>query len=98
MRVLSAMTLPPLRALLGSTASTATRCPLPTSITPKLSMKALLPTPGTPVMPSRTALPVFGRSRPKIWRATAWWAGSALSISVMVLESMRRSPARTPAT
>ena len=65
---------------------------------PKLSMKVLLPTPGTPVMPRRTALPVFGSSGPRIARAAAWWAGSALSISVMVLESIRRSPASTPAT
>ena len=63
MRVLSAMMLPPLRVLLGSTASTATWSPFSTSIMPKLSIKVLLPTPGTPVMPRRIAFPVWGSSR-----------------------------------
>ena len=44
----------------GSIASTATRCPCPIKNKPRASMKVLLPTPGTPLKPSRKALPVWG--------------------------------------
>jgi|GEM_PF-7036826 len=50
--------LPPLRLLLGSMASTATRWPRSVNMVPKPSMKVLLPAPGTPVMPIRLDLPV----------------------------------------
>jgi hypothetical protein len=45
----------------GSTASTATRWPPFTNRRPKVSMKVLLPTPGTPEIPMRRAPPVSGR-------------------------------------
>ena len=62
MRVLSPRIEPPVRAELGSTASTATRCPRSVSQVPSASMVVDLPTPGAPVMPTRTALPVSGSS------------------------------------
>ena len=63
MRVLSPMMLPPDSWLLGSIASTAMRWPAAVSSEPSASMKVLFHTPGTPVMPIRTALPVWGRRR-----------------------------------
>jgi hypothetical protein len=54
--------LPPVRLDNGSTASTATRQPSPVSIVPKASMNVDLPTPGTPVMPTRMACPAWGSS------------------------------------
>ena len=62
MRVLSPRIEPPVRPLDGSTASTATRWPAAVSMVPKASMKVLLPTPGTPVMPTRCAPPACGSS------------------------------------
>src|SRR5690554_2056830 len=53
MRVLSPRILPFVIELLGSTASTATLYPLEVKRVPKLSIKVLLPTPGTPVIPIR---------------------------------------------
>ena len=54
MRVLSPRMLPPPRWLLGSTASTASFSPFAsTKWRPRASMNVLLPTPGTPVMPTR---------------------------------------------
>jgi hypothetical protein len=58
MRVLSPRMLPPVTGLDGSTASTATREPCSIRCRPRLSMKVLLPTPGGPVMPTRTPAPV----------------------------------------
>ena len=58
MRVLSPRIEPPVRVDDGSTASTATLWPLPVSMLPSASMVVDLPTPGAPVMPTRTALPV----------------------------------------
>jgi hypothetical protein len=55
MRVLSPRMLPPVTLLLGSMASTATRLPCRVSSVPSASMNVLLPTPGTPVMPTRRA-------------------------------------------
>ena len=52
-RVLSPRMEPPVRGLVGSTASTATRLPRPVSMTPKASISVDLPTPGTPVTPTR---------------------------------------------
>ncbi len=62
MRVLSPRIEPPLRVEDGSTASTATLWPCAVSDVPSASMVVDLPTPGAPVMPSRTALPVAGSS------------------------------------
>ena len=58
MRVLSARIEPPVRRDDGSTASTATLWPFRVSIEPSELMVVDLPTPGEPVMPTRTALPV----------------------------------------
>ena len=68
MRVLSARIDPPVRRDDGSTASTATLWPWPVSMLPSASIMVDLPTPGAPVMPTRTALPVcfkqfLGQSR-----------------------------------
>ena len=63
MRVLSPRIEPPPRLDDGSIASTASERPRSSSDRPKRSMKVDLPTPGTPVMPSRTDLPVCGSTR-----------------------------------
>ena len=65
MRVLSPRIDPPERVLDGSMASTATRWPRARRRIPIASTKVLLPTPGTPVIPTRRALPVAGRRRPR---------------------------------
>ena len=56
MRVLSPSTEPPVIALDGSTASTATRWPSSIRRKPSASISVDLPTPGEPVMPMRSAL------------------------------------------
>jgi len=61
-RVLSPRIEPPVRAEEGSTASTATLWPRSIRNIPSTSMVVDLPTPGEPVMPTRTALPVSGSS------------------------------------
>ena len=53
-RVRSPRTEPPVRELLGSTATTATRCPCSMSRVPSASMKVDLPAPGIPEMPTRS--------------------------------------------
>jgi len=45
----------------GSIASTATFFPMDVRNVPKASMKVLLPTPGTPVIPIRIELPLNGK-------------------------------------
>jgi hypothetical protein len=62
MRVLSPRIEPPVRVDDGSTASTATLWPCAVRLEPSVSMVVDLPTPGTPVMPTRKALPVCGNS------------------------------------
>ena len=52
-----------------------------------------LPTPGTPVMPTRCALPVCGQQPCSSSCACAACSSLALSISVMARPSMARSPA-----
>jgi hypothetical protein len=59
---------PPVTVDEGSTASTATRLPGSIRCMPSASMKVDLPTPGTPEMPTRIALPVSGS---RVWR-TVW--------------------------
>jgi hypothetical protein len=61
MRVLSPRIEPPDTLDDGSTASTATRWPRSIRNRPSASMKVLLPTPGTPLMPS-AATPLCGSS------------------------------------
>ncbi|MGY4374110.1 hypothetical protein ACVWZ3_001749 [Bradyrhizobium sp. i1.3.6] len=70
-RVLSPRIEPPLRAEDGSTASTATLLPCSIRYVPSTSMVVDLPTPGEPVMPTRTALPVSGSSICTSSRASA---------------------------
>ena len=53
--VLSPSIDPPDLIELGSTASTATRSPIPVRYVPKLSIKVDLPTPGVPDRPTRIA-------------------------------------------
>ncbi len=58
--VLSPRMDPPPEVLDGSTASTAMRRPSLTTRVPRASIKVLLPTPGEPVTPMRSAPPVAG--------------------------------------
>ena len=74
--------------------STANFLPMPVISLPNDSIKVDLPTPGTPVMPTRRLLPVWGRMISSTFSARATSEGNLLSISVMALESMMRSPAR----
>ncbi|PWC75614.1 hypothetical protein TSH64_12310 [Azospirillum sp. TSH64] len=94
-RVLSPKIEPPVRCDDGSTASTATLCPSPMTCSPNASMKVDLPTPGTPEMPSRTELPVWGSSASSSASAVARWSARVDSISVIARASARRSPERT---
>ena len=83
MRVLSPKILPFVRSLEGSMANTANLCPCEVSIPPNDSMKVLLPTPGTPVMPTRKELPECGRHRSMMSCAIAMCVGFSLSIMVI---------------
>ncbi len=95
MRVLSARIEPPVRRDDGSTASTATLRPWPVSMWPSVSISVDLPTPGAPVMPTRTALPVSANSA-WVSAAAVWrWSARLLSTSVMARDSTVRSPLRT---
>src|SRR2546427_10456130 len=58
-------------------------------------MKVLLPTPGTPLTPTRTAPPVCGRSASSRRCVASSWSRRVLSTSVIALASARRLPART---
>ena len=98
MRVLSPRMLPPDRLLEGSMVSTATAWPLSTSTQPSASMNVLLPTPGTPVMPTRLALPVRGNTRCRTSCAAFSSNVAWLSISVIARDSTTRSPAMMPET
>ncbi len=71
-RVLSPRIEPPLRVEDGSTASTATLRPCCVRKLPSASIVADLPTPGVPVMPTRTAWPVAGSTVCTSWRALCW--------------------------
>ena len=50
---------------------------------PSASISVDLPTPGAPVMPMRSALPVCGRSSAITSRASAWWSARVDSASVI---------------
>ena len=90
---------PPLTLDDGSTASTATRWPRSIRNRPRASMKVLLPTPGTPLMPRRNERPVCGSRAFSSSSACSRWSGRVDSSSVMVLASARRwaGPAPAPA-
>src|SRR5256712_7570582 len=60
-------------------------------------MNVLLPTPGTPLTPTRTAPPVCGRRTSSRRCAASWWSRRVLSTRVIALASARRLPARTSA-
>ena len=83
MRVLSPRMLPPVRVDDGSTASTATRRPSPVSFVPSASMNVDLPTPGTPVMPTRWLAIAFGSKRVSSSSASGRWSGWVDSTSVI---------------
>ena len=97
MRVLSPRIEPPPRLDDGSTASTASDRPRSISPRPKRSMKVDLPTPGTPVIPSRTDLPVCGSSAASRQSARSRWSARVDSTSVTACASARRSPASSGA-
>ena len=59
-------------------------------------MKLLFPAPGTPVIPMRNAFPVRGRSPWSTRCALSKSLGALLSIRVMALERIIRSPLDTP--
>ena len=71
-RVLSPRIEPPESALVGSTASTATRWPRPVRKRPSVSMNVDLPAPGAPLMPTRKLRPVCGSSASSSFPARAW--------------------------
>ena len=94
MRVLSPRMLPPVTGLLGSTASTATRWPFDQQCRPRsVSMKVLLPTPGGPVMPTRSAPGVGDQLLEDRLALRARPVGSRALEQVMALAMARRSPA-----
>jgi hypothetical protein len=59
-------------------------------------MKVDLPTPGTPEMPTRIDLPLYGSSASSTCCRARRWSLRVLSSSVMVFASARRSRASTP--
>src|SRR5690242_4804543 len=60
-------------------------------------MKVDLPTPGTPLMPTRCALPVCGSSSASSCCACSRWSGRVDSTSVIARATAARSPSRTVA-
>lgn len=88
--------LPPVRTEEGSTASTATLCPRPVSMLPSASMNVDLPTPGTPVMPTRCAFPLCGSSRTSNCWASFAWSVRRDSTRVIARAKVGRWPASTP--
>src|SRR4051812_18793201 len=97
-RVLSPRIEPPERDDDGSTARTATLEPAAVRSTPSWSMKVDLPTPGTPLIPTRRAPPACGRSSTSSSCAASRWSARRDSTSVMARDIARRLPARTPPT
>src|SRR3954452_21648839 len=96
MRVLSPRIEPPERAEEGSTARTATFDPAPVRVTPSWSMNVDLPTPGTPLIPTRRAPPACGSSSTSSSCAASRWSARRDSTSVIARDPARRSPASTP--
>src|ERR1017187_6167767 len=98
-RVLSPRMLPPESGLYGSTVRPARRSPQSRmTYIPNASMKVLLPTPGTPVIPTRRDFPVCGRIKSSRCAAFSASAARRLSTSVMARARPTRSPAKTPST
>ena len=95
MRVLSPKIEPRVFVEDGSMANTATLCPSFSSFIPRASIKVDLPTPGTPVMPTRRAFPEKGNKRTSSSCASTLCAGALDSSSVMAREMCVRLPART---
>ena len=96
MRVLSPRMEPRVMVLEGSTASTARRWPRRQRRVPSPSMKVLLPTPGTPVMPTRRLRPVPGNSSVSSRCAGSTSCSRLLSTRVMARASAERLPERMP--
>src|SRR3954471_14265886 len=92
-RVLSPRIEPPDTVDEGSIASTATRCPLAMRNRPSASTKVLLPTPGTPEMPRRKDLPLWGSNSVSSASARARWSPRVDSSSVIALAMARRCAA-----
>ena len=65
---------------------------------PSASIKVDLPAPGTPVIPTRVDLPVYGNNRWITCCAISKWAAALLSIKVMARDKTIRLPASTPST
>src|SRR5262245_32879023 len=97
-RVLSPRMEPPERFDDGSTARTATLCPAAVRRVPSASMNVDLPTPGTPVIPTRRAAPECGVSSTSSRCAKSRWSARLDSTSVMARATCRRSPESTPFT
>lgn len=95
-RVLSPKILPLLNELVGSTAKTATLFPWLVNVLPKISIKELLPTPGTPVIPSRMLLLGWVKHFSMIALAFSKCAGFVLSNKVMALASIALLPSKIP--
>lgn len=87
---------PPVLLDEGSTASTATRWPMPVSRVPKASMKVDFPTPGTPLIPIRRAFPECGSSAVRSCWARARWSARDDSTSVIARATVARDPSMTP--
>ena len=97
-RVLSPSIEPLVSSLLGSMASTASLPPRLSTCSPKTSIDVLLPAPGTPVMPMRLELPVYGRHFSITSCARLWCSGNWLSTSVTACPNMVTLPLRMPST
>src|SRR5574343_1444703 len=96
MRVLSPRIEPPDTVDEGSTASTATRWPCPIRYRPSASMKVDLPTPGTPLMPSRKDFPVWVSRPVSSSSASRRWSVRVDSSSVIALAMARRCTGAVP--
>ena len=99
MRVLSPSMLPFDRSELGSMANTASLPPCsPSTWTPNWSIDVDLPAPGTPLMPTLTDLPLYGRHLSITSWALPTWSGLTLSTSVTAWLSTVTSPFSMPST
>ena len=98
MRVLSPSMEPPETVDEGSIASTATRKPSPVKYKPSDSTNVLLPTPGTPDKPSRSARPVCGNKAVSNSSPCARWSARVDSSRVMALAMARRCAMGVPET
>ncbi len=83
---------PPLKGLVGSTATIATVSPRRRHAWARRATSVLLPAPGGPVMPTRNARPLRAKQASRI--ATA--SGASFSTREMARASATRSPSRAP--